>query len=115
MSPSEATAGTTEATEVTGTRPSAGRHTLALFLSELRLVFGRARTQVGLGVLAAVPLLIGVAIKIADNNGGTDGFLGQIAGNGLFLIVGSLGLSMPFFLPTAVTVVSGESLAGEAS
>ncbi|HEY3561374.1 MAG TPA: ABC transporter permease subunit [Kribbella sp.] len=96
-------------------RPSAGRHTLALFGSELRLVFGRARTQVGLGVLAAVPLLIGVAIKIADNNGGTDGFLGQIAGNGLFLIVGSLGLSLPFFLPTAVTVVSGESLAGEAS
>src|SRR5689334_2557624 len=114
MSPSEAAAQTPAETVVVQ-RPSAGRHTLALFLSELRLVFGRARTQVGLGVLAAVPLLIGVAIKIADNNGGTDGFLGQIAGNGLFLIVGSLGLSMPFFLPTAVTVVSGESLAGEAS
>jgi ABC-2 type transport system permease protein len=117
MSQSEATAETSaEAAAVVGPRPSAGRHTLALFGSELRLVFGRARTQVGLGVLAAVPLLIGVAIKIADSNGGTgDGFLGQIAGNGLFLIVGALGLSMPFFLPTAVTVVSGESLAGESS
>ncbi|NUS00751.1 MAG: ABC transporter permease subunit [Kribbellaceae bacterium] len=110
MSPSEAVAET-----VVSRRPSAGRHTFALFLSELKLVFGRTRTQVGLGVLAAVPLLIGVAIKIANSNGGTDGFLGQIAGNGLFLIVGSLGLSMPFFLPTAVTVISGESLAGEAS
>src|SRR5437899_12964248 len=108
MSPSEAAA--VPAGAVAGQAPSAGRHTLALFGSGLRLVFGRARTQVGLGVLAAVPLLIGVAIKIANSNGGTDGFLGQIAGNGLFLIVGSLGLSMPFFLPTAVTVVSGESL-----
>lgn len=115
MSPSETAAVEPAAGTATLRQPSAGRHTLALFLSELRLVFGRARTQVGLGVLAAVPLLIGVAIKIANSNGGTDGFLGQIAGNGLFLIVGSLGLSMPFFLPTAVTVVSGESLAGEAS
>jgi ABC-2 type transport system permease protein len=88
---------------------------LALFISELRLVFGRARTQVGLGVLAAVPLLIGIAIKLSGTEGGTEGFIGQIAGNGLFLIVASLGLSLPFFLPTAVTVISGESLAGEAS
>ncbi|WP_371401725.1 ABC transporter permease [Kribbella sp. NBC_00662] len=96
-------------------RPSAGRHTMALFISELRLVFGRARTQVGLGVLAAVPLLIGIAIKLSGSDGGAEGFIGQVAGNGLFLIVASLGLSLPFFLPTAVTVISGESLAGEAS
>ncbi len=96
-------------------RPSAGRHTLGLFRSELRLVFGRARTQVGLGVLAAVPLLIGIAIRLSGSEGGAEGFLGQVAGNGLFLIVASLGLSLPFFLPTAVTVISGESLAGESS
>ncbi|GAA1554705.1 ABC transporter permease [Kribbella hippodromi] len=111
--PTQASA--SDATAVATVRPSAGRHTLALFGSELRLVFGRARTQVGLGVLAAVPLLIGIAIKITGSGGGTEGFIGQIAGNGLFLIVASLGLSLPFFLPTAVTVVSGESLAGEAS
>jgi ABC-2 type transport system permease protein len=65
MSPSEATA---EVTEVAATRPSAGRHAVALFISELRLVFGRARTLVGLGVLAAVPLLIGIAIKVSGNS-----------------------------------------------
>ena len=95
--------------------PNAGRHTLALFRSELHLVFGRARTWVLLAVLAAVPLMIGIAIKVSGSDGGAEGFLGQIAGNGLFLIVASLGLSLPFFLPTAVTVVSGESLAGESS
>jgi ABC-2 type transport system permease protein len=111
MSPNEAT-GTDV---VVGRAPGAGRHTLGLFRSELRLVFGRARTQVGLGGLAAVPLLIGVAIKLAGAGGDAGGFLGQVAGNGLFLIVASLGLSLPFFLPTAVTVISGESLAGETS
>src|SRR3954452_19079103 len=96
-------------------RPSAGRHTLALFKSELHLVFGRARTWVLLGVLAAVPVMVGVAIRLSGSSSGADGFIGQIAGNGLFLVVASLGLSLPFFLPTAVTVISGESLAGEAS
>jgi ABC-2 type transport system permease protein len=96
-------------------RPSAGRHTLGLFASELHLVFGRARTWVTLGVLAGVPVMVGVAIKLSGSSGGAEGFIGQVAGNGFFLVVASLALSLPFFLPTAVTVVSGESLAGEAS
>jgi ABC-2 type transport system permease protein len=111
MSPSESTVTET----LTTRRPDIGRHHLPLFRSELHLIFGRARTQLGLGVLAAVPLLIGIAIKISGSEGGAEGFLGQVAGNGLFLIVASLGVSLPFFLPTAVTVISGESLAGEAS
>jgi ABC-2 type transport system permease protein len=96
-------------------RPSAGRHTVALFASELHLVFGRARTWVLLAVLAAVPIMVGVAIRLSGSSSGAEGFLGQVAGNGLFLVVASLALSLPFFLPTAVTVISGESLAGEAS
>ncbi|HEU4947472.1 MAG TPA: ABC transporter permease subunit [Kribbella sp.] len=96
-------------------RPGAGRHAAALFASELHLVFGRARTWVLLGVLAAVPVMVGVAIRLSGSSGDAEGFLGQIGGNGFFLVVASLGLSLPFFLPTAVTVISGESLAGEAS
>jgi ABC-2 type transport system permease protein len=106
-------------TEVVGrtasSGPSAGRHTVALFASELHLVFGRARTWVLLAVLAAVPVLIGIAIKVSGSSGDAEGFLGQVAGNGFFLVVASLALSLPFFLPTAVTVISGESLAGESS
>lgn len=86
-----------------------------LFGSELHLVFGRARTWVLLAGLAIVPILIGVAVRIAGSSGDAEGFLGDITENGLFLVVASLGLSLPFFLPTAITVVSGESLAGETS
>lgn len=96
-------------------RPGAGRHTLALFRTELHLVFGRARTLVLLGVLGLVPMLVGVAIRLSGSSGDAEGFIGQVAGNGFFLIVASLALSLPFFLPTAVTVISGESLAGESS
>jgi ABC-2 type transport system permease protein len=113
MSLSSAAGETVERIEVG--RPSAGRHTVALFASELHLVFGRARTWVLLAVLAAVPIMVGVAIRLSGSSGNADGFLGQVAGNGLFLVVASLALSLPFFLPTAVTVISGESLAGEAS
>lgn len=88
---------------------------LALFRSELHLVFGRARTWIVLVVLAVFPVIVGVAIRLSGDSGGAEGFLGQVAGNGMFLIVAALGLAMPFFLPTAVTVVAGESLAGEAS
>lgn len=101
-------------TDQNASRPTAGRHTIALFASELHLVFGRARTWVTLAVLAGVPVLVGVAIRLSGAEGG-EGFIGQVAGNGFFLVVASLALSLPFFLPTAVTVVSGESLAGEAS
>ncbi|GAA0626010.1 ABC transporter permease subunit [Kribbella sandramycini] len=109
MSPSSAVA------EPVAPAARPGRYPLALFRSELQLVFGRARTWVLLAVLAGVPLLIGIAIKLSGSEGGGEGFIGQVAGNGLFLIVASLGLSLPFFLPTAVTVIAGESLAGESS
>ena len=37
-----------------------------LMRSELRLIFGRRRNQVGLLVLAAVPVLISTAVKLSD-------------------------------------------------
>jgi ABC-2 type transport system permease protein len=110
MSLNEAAAAPAVQTEVVRRR----RYPLALFRSELHLVFGRARTWILLIVLAVFPVIVGVAIRLGDPSG-AEGFLGQVAGNGMFLIVAALGLAMPFFLPTAVTVVAGESLAGEAS
>jgi len=90
---------------------------LRLVRSELRLVFRRRRNQVLLAVLACAPILLGLAVRASapTNNGGGPAFLGQITENGLFLAFTSLVVTLPLFLPLAVSVVAGESIAGEAS
>ncbi len=100
--------------------------TLGLLRSELTTTFRRWRTLALLAVLAAVPVLIGIAVKIetgdgspAGGGGGGDGagpaFLTQITNNGLFLVFAALAATLPVFLPMAVGVVAGDAVAGEAN
>jgi ABC-2 type transport system permease protein len=72
-------------------------------------------------VLAAVPVLIGIAVKIQTSGGSTVGgrgdgpaFLTQITNNGLFLVFAALAATLPVFLPLTVGVVAGDAIAGEA-
>ncbi|MEV4503281.1 ABC transporter permease [Streptomyces klenkii] len=95
---------------------------LSLFRSEVGTVFRRWRTIALLGVLAAVPVLVGIAVKMETDDGGPAGhggggpaFISQVTNNGLFLVFTSLAATLPFFLPMAVGVVAGDSVAGEAS
>jgi len=91
---------------------------LRLLGSELRLVLTRRRNLVMLGVLALAPVLIGVAIDLTTaETGPGEGppFFAGITRNGLFLAFTALTAALPIFLPLAVSVVSGESIAGEAS
>lgn len=84
--------------------------------SELRLIFRRRRNLALLAVLSCAPILLGIAVRAsAPSNGEGPAFLGQITENGLFLAFTSLVVTLPIFLPLAVSVVSGESVAGEAS
>ena len=87
--------------------------------SELALIFRRRRNQAGLAVLAAVPILVSVAVKLSSHGGGgqSDGpdFFGSITENGLFVALASLTLELPLFLPLAVAAISGDSVAGEAN
>lgn len=86
--------------------------------SELRLIFGRRRNQAGLAVLAAVPIVIAVAVKIADPApGSADGpdFFSAITGNGLFVALSALTISLPLFLPLGVATIAGDTIAGEAN
>ena len=99
-------------------RPS--RLSSRLLRSELRLVFTRRRNLAILAVLACAPVLLGIAIKLGSRTsrgggGGGPAFIGQITQNGLFLAFTSLVVTLPLFLPLAVAVVAGESIAGEAS
>ena len=98
-----------------GDRPRYRGAFLRLYRGEMRLVLRRRRNLALLAVLAVVPIFIGVAVKISTPRGG-DGpqFIGQISGNGLFLVFTALTVSLPFFLPLVVGVVAGDSIAGEA-
>ncbi|MFD6909800.1 ABC transporter permease [Streptomyces sp. NPDC060077] len=97
--------------------------TLGLFRSELLTTFRRWRTLALLGVLAAVPVLVGIAVRIETGDGSSAGggggggpaFISQITNNGLFLVFTALAATLPFFLPMAVGVVAGDALAGEAN
>jgi ABC-2 type transport system permease protein len=120
------TAGTPDTPPVEGTvtRPPNPLWTLGLLRSELLTTFRRWRTLALLGVLAAVPVLIGIAVKLETRGGGTAGprdpgagpaFIAQVTDNGLFLVFTALAATLPFFLPMAIGVVAGDSIAGEAN
>lgn len=98
--------------------------TLGILRSELTTTLRRWRTIALLGVLAAVPVLIGIAVRIETANGSSAGpgeggagpaFLSQVTNNGLFLVFASLAATLPVFLPMAVGVIAGDSVAGEAN
>ncbi|MGH3889584.1 MAG: ABC transporter permease subunit, partial [Pseudonocardiaceae bacterium] len=85
-----------------------------LLRSELRWVLRRPRTQVALGLLAVVPVLIGIGIAVTDGPGGS-GLLTQVAGNGLVLPVVALSICLALLLPLAVTMAAADALAGESA
>ncbi len=85
--------------------------------SELALIFRRRRNIAGLGVLAVVPVIIAIAVKVAlprHGPGGAD-FFRDITGNGMFVALAALTVELPLFLPLAVAAISGDSVAGEAN
>ncbi|MFJ9670712.1 ABC transporter permease [Streptomyces sp. NPDC101221] len=98
---------------------------LGLLRSELLITFRRWRTLALLAVLAAVPILVGIAVKIETSDGSSLGggggggegpaFISQISNNGLFLVFTALAATLPFFLPMAIGVVAGDAIAGESS
>jgi ABC-2 type transport system permease protein len=90
---------------------------MRLFRSELGLTFRRRRNQALLVLLGAVPVMVGIALRLTAKPGNNDGpnLINQVAGNGVFLSVGALFFVLPLILPLAVAVVSGDSIAGEAS
>jgi ABC-2 type transport system permease protein len=93
------------------------RHVSTRFLrSELRLIFGRRRNQAGMAVLAVVPIVIAIAVKVSAPRPrrGPD-FFASITSNGLFVPLATLTLEMGLFLPLAIGTIAGDSVAGEAN
>ena len=97
--------------------PGAVAAWLRLLRSELRLVFRRLRNLALLAVLAALPVLLGIALRLAAPRGGggpESSFIDQLAGNGVFLAFIAITVMIALVLPLAIAVVSGDSVAGEA-
>ena len=87
-----------------------------LFRSELALIGGRRRNQMGLLVLAAIPIIMAIATKMTatDRRRGGD-LLSSMTSNGLFVPLAALLVEMTMFLPLAIAMLSGDAIAGEAN
>lgn len=100
---------------VIGSAPRA-RVSTRFLRSELKIIFGRRRNIAGLGVLAAVPVILAVSVRVSSGSqGGGPDFISAITGNGLFVAFAALAVELPLFLPLAVSAISGDAVAGEAN
>ena len=84
---------------------------------ELRKLFRRPRTWATIGVLNALPMLVAVLLVLTDlapRPGEGPPFLSAVLRNGALYPLAALAIVLPLFLPIAVAVVAGDSIAGEA-
>ena len=87
-----------------------------MFRAELAGVFARRRTFGLLAGLAALPVIAGLALYFSGGgNGHGPVFLDQVTHNGVFLALVGLAVTGQLFLPLAVSVIAGDSIAGEAA
>jgi ABC-2 type transport system permease protein len=84
--------------------------------SELATLFRRRRAWALLGVLTAVPIIITFIVRFSGGPTGGEGptFLSQVTDNGVFAALAGLSITLPIFLPMAVSIVAGDTIAGEA-
>ncbi len=98
---------------------------LRLFRAELRWIFRRPRTLAVLGLLAVIPVIIGVALTLVDvqagsggGPGGNDGdgaLLASAVSNGFILPVAALIMTLGLLLPLASAMAGADAIAGEAA
>ena len=78
----------------------------------------RIRTWFSIALLCALPLVVAIFIAVthlAPPPGQGSAFLSAVLDNGQLYPAAALALVLPVFLPVAVAVVAGDSIAGEAS
>lgn len=85
---------------------------------ELRKLALRPRTWISVGMLCLLPAVVAVFLavtKVGPRPGQGPAFLSAVLSNGQLYPAAALGIVLPIFLPIAVSVVAGESIAGEAA
>jgi ABC-2 type transport system permease protein len=93
-----------------------------LLRAELRWIFRRPRTLIVLGLLALIPVVIGVGLTLVNsadaNSGPSDGggaLLVSAVGNALVLPIAALTLTLGLLLPLAAAMAGADAIAGEAA
>ena len=83
----------------------------------MRLILGRRRNKAGILVLAALPVLLAIALRASDPSEGEGGpdLISAATSNGVFVALTALTAEMALFLPLAVAVLAGDTIAGEAN
>jgi len=90
---------------------------LSLMLTELQIMFTRRRTWAMLAAIAMIPIVLALAVALSSERlapGEGPPFLDRVTQNGLFTGFTAMLLAMPLFLPLTISVVSGDTIAGEA-
>ncbi|MDQ2837331.1 MAG: ABC transporter permease [Actinomycetota bacterium] len=84
---------------------------------EIRKLFRRPRTWLTIAMLDALPTVVAILLAITHlgpRPGQGPAFLSAVLANGSLFAVAALAIVLPLFLPIAVAVVAGDSIAGEA-
>ena len=84
---------------------------------ELSKLVRSRRTWITIALLDALPTLVAVLLAMTDlgpRPGTGPAFLSAVLTDGTLYPLAAIAIVLPLFLPTAVAVVAGESIAGEA-
>jgi ABC-2 type transport system permease protein len=86
-----------------------------LLRSELSVVFRRPRSWIALALLALVPVVIAIGVRVGDGPRRNDsgGIIANLVGNGLVLPVVALTVTLAVLLPLVGAMWSADALAGE--
>jgi ABC-2 type transport system permease protein len=85
---------------------------------ELAKLFRRPRMYVIVGLLCLLPFIVAIFLattRIPPPPGQGGAFLSAVLSNGALYPAAALALVLPVFLPVAVAVLAGDSIAGEAT
>ncbi len=92
--------------------------TFEFLKSELALLFSRRRTWAMLFTISLIPIFLAIAVSLSGSTvppGEGPPFLDRVSQNGLFVGFTAMVLAIPFFLPLTISVVAGDTVAGEAN
>jgi ABC-2 type transport system permease protein len=85
---------------------------------EIFKLFRRPRTWLTIAMLDALPTVVAILLAmthVGPRPGQGPAFLSAVLSNGSLFSVAALAIVLPLFLPIAVAVVAGDSIAGEAT